>query len=58
MSTPSEPAPPPVSDDMQTDYFGTQEAAKAHAATHQNGFSIRRVNLEDAFLNLTGKRVQ
>ncbi|WP_419657447.1 putative ABC transporter, ATP binding protein [Desulfosarcina variabilis str. Montpellier] len=45
-------------DDMQTDYFGTQEAAKAHAATHQNGFSIRRVNLEDAFLNLTGKKVQ
>ena len=45
-------------DDMLTDYFGTQEAAKAHAATHRNGFSIRRVNLEDAFLNLTGKKVQ
>lgn len=45
-------------DGMQTDYFQTQEAAKAHAAAHQNGFSIRRVNLEDAFLKLTGKKVQ
>jgi ABC-2 type transport system ATP-binding protein len=45
-------------DRMQTDYFQTQEAAKVHAAAHQNGFSIRRVNLEDAFLKLTGKKVQ
>ena len=45
-------------DGIQTDYFQSQEAAKAYAAKHRSGFSIRRVNLEDAFLKLTGKKVQ
>ncbi|GAB6907674.1 ABC transporter related protein [Desulfosarcina cetonica] len=45
-------------DGMQTAYFETQEAAKAYAAEHHSGFSIRRVNLEDAFLKMTGKKVQ
>jgi ABC-2 type transport system ATP-binding protein len=44
-------------DGMQTDYFPTQQAARAYAAGHQNSFAIRRVNLEDAFLKITGKKV-
>jgi ABC-2 type transport system ATP-binding protein len=43
---------------MRTDYFQTQQAAKAYAERHQNGFALRRVNLEDAFLKMMGKKVQ
>ncbi len=42
---------------MQTRYFQTQEEAKQVVAGCQNGFTLRRVNLEDAFLALTGKKV-
>jgi len=42
---------------MQTSYFQTQAEAKQYAAGYQNGFTLRRVNLEDAFLALTGKKV-
>jgi ABC-2 type transport system ATP-binding protein len=49
---------------MQTAYFPSREAARnsreaardSEAAGHQ-GFTLRRVNLEDAFLSLTGKKV-
>jgi ABC-2 type transport system ATP-binding protein len=43
---------------MHSFYFQTQEEARQWAATHQNGFTLRRVNLEDAFLALTGKKIQ
>ena len=38
-------------------YFHTMEDAKQYTATQQESFSLRRVNLEDAFLSLTGKKV-
>jgi ABC-2 type transport system ATP-binding protein len=49
---------------MQTAYFPSREAARnsreaardSEAAGHR-GFTLRRVNLEDAFLSLTGKKV-
>ena len=44
-------------DEMQTLYFETQQEAKEYAAGHRNGFAVRRVNLEDAFLKMTGKKV-
>jgi ABC-2 type transport system ATP-binding protein len=44
-------------DEMQTLYFETQQEAKQYAAGHRNGFAVRRVNLEDAFLKMTGKKV-
>jgi ABC-2 type transport system ATP-binding protein len=44
-------------DEMRSVYFTSQEEAKAYAAGHRNGFSVRRVNLEDAFLKMTGKKV-
>lgn len=46
------------SDEMQTLYFKTRQEARQYAAGHENGFALRRVNLEDAFLALTGKKVK
>ncbi len=43
---------------MGTLYFKTQQEAKQYAARGQNGFAVRRVNLEDAFLKMTGKKVK
>lgn len=42
---------------MHTLFFPTQEDAKRHAVLHPGAFSVRRVNLEDVFLSLTGRRV-
>ena len=44
-------------DALQTLYFQTQEEAKRSAIGHVNGFTVRRVNLEDAFLRMTGKKL-
>lgn len=41
---------------METHYFSSREQANAFRA--DEGFTLRRVNLEDAFLSLTGKKVQ
>lgn len=43
---------------MQTNYFQTREKAREYCGNRENGFTLRRVNLEDAFLSLTGKKVQ
>lgn len=43
---------------IRTDYFQTREEAQQHVAHPKNGFTLRRVHLEDAFLALTGKKVQ
>jgi len=45
-------------DGMQTAYFPSRTAARESATANENGFTLRRVNLEDAFLSLTGKKVQ
>ena len=45
-------------DDMKTVYFPTREAAKEYIARREESFTLRRVNLEDAFLLLTGKKVK
>ena len=42
---------------MQTQYFASREEAAKFAASQNCGVSLRRVNLEDAFLSLTGKKV-
>ena len=41
---------------MQTHYFSSKEEAANFKA--DEGFTLRRVNLEDAFLQITGKKVQ
>ncbi len=45
-------------DNMNTVYFRTREEAKQYIAQQDESFTLRRVNLEDAFLDLTGKKVQ
>ena len=47
-----------VDDNVKTIYFKTKEAAREYTATQDESFSFRRVNLEDAFLALTGKKVK
>ena len=43
---------------MRSVYFKTGEDARRWVATNETGFTLRRVNLEDAFLSLTGKKVE
>ena len=45
-------------DDMETLYFNDRKEANDHIAAHKDSFTLRRVNLEDAFLALTGKKVK
>lgn len=47
-----------VNGHMETSYFQTAEDAKQYLAEKQGSFNLRRVNLEDAFIALTGKKVQ
>jgi ABC-2 type transport system ATP-binding protein len=44
--------------ELQTDYFTDRDEANKYIQAHEGEFTLRRVNLEDAFLSLTGKRVQ
>lgn len=43
---------------MQTACFPSRDGARQSDAAGNDGFTLRRVNLEDAFLALTGKKVQ
>jgi ABC-2 type transport system ATP-binding protein len=43
---------------MKTDFFPDRESAGSFIQSQKGGGTLRRVNLEDAFLALTGKRVQ
>jgi len=42
---------------METHYFQSRDEATQFSAKHDGAFTLRRVNLEDAFLSLTGKKV-
>ena len=44
-------------DGMKSAYFPSREAAQTSGSASNNGFTLRRVNLEDSFLSLTGKKV-
>jgi ABC-2 type transport system ATP-binding protein len=43
---------------METIYFDTRETADQYNRDRHEQYTLRRVNLEDAFLALTGKRVK
>jgi ABC-2 type transport system ATP-binding protein len=47
-----------VDDDMKPQYFNSRKEANDYIATQNESFTLRRVNLEDAFLTLTGKKVK
>ena len=42
---------------METIYFRDIDEANRHIAGHEGSLSLRRVNLEDVFISLTGKKV-
>jgi ABC-2 type transport system ATP-binding protein len=43
---------------IETRYFHDREEARRTIAEQQGSFSLRRVNLEDSFIALTGTKVQ
>jgi len=45
-----------MEDELETVYFSSREDAKQYIAGQEESFTLRRVNLEDAFLSLTGKK--
>lgn len=45
-------------DNMETVYFKTREDAGRYMTEQKESFTLRRVNLEDAFLSRTGKKVK
>ena len=45
-------------DHMETLYFNNRKEANDHIAARKDSFTLRRVNLEDSFLALTGKKVK
>lgn len=47
-----------VNGEMETTYFKNREEANKHVQLQKGSFALRRVNLEDAFISFTGKKVQ
>ena len=43
---------------LHTSYFASREEASALSSTQASELTLRRVNLEDVFLDLTGKKVR
>jgi ABC-2 type transport system ATP-binding protein len=43
---------------MESRHFATREEAQEFAARQENGFTVRRVNLEDVFMACTGRKIQ
>ncbi len=46
-----------VEGQMETAFFGSRGEANAKVGTQEGCFSLRRVNLEDVFISITGKKV-
>jgi ABC-2 type transport system ATP-binding protein len=46
-----------VNGNMETTFFVSREAANHYLVEQQGGFTLRRVNLEDVFLAVTGRKV-
>ena len=46
-----------VNGNMETTFFRSREDANRHLEKQQGGFTLRRVNLEDVFLAVTGRKV-
>jgi ABC-2 type transport system ATP-binding protein len=46
-----------VNGEMETTYFSSREEADMHVVRQKGSFALRRVNLEDVFISVTGKKV-
>ena len=44
-------------DQLMTRCYPNRQQAEEEMLRHQGGFTLRRVNLEDAFLALTGRKI-
>ncbi|EKD33770.1 MAG: ABC transporter related protein [uncultured bacterium] len=42
---------------LQTAYFTSREEAGDYVLKRANGCTVRRVNLEDAFISMTGRKI-
>ena len=42
---------------IETGYFNSREEADRYALSRNESYTLRRVNLEDVFLSMTGKKV-
>ena len=42
---------------LRTDYFRSRDEAADCARSRANGCTVRRVNLEDAFISMTGRKI-
>jgi ABC-2 type transport system ATP-binding protein len=42
---------------LQTAYFRSREAAREYVVNRTDGCTVRRVNLEDAFISMTGRKI-
>ena len=47
-----------VNGEMETVYFRDRDEANRHIEREKGGFALRRVNLEDVFIAVTGKKVK
>lgn len=47
-----------IEDKMEPVYFNDRDEANLYIANHKESFTLRRINLEDAFLSMTGKKVK
>ncbi|ETR72616.1 MAG: antibiotic transport system ATP-binding protein [Candidatus Magnetoglobus multicellularis str. Araruama] len=47
-----------VNDQMETVYFQSRESANQYNSDNDTQYTLRRVNLEDSFLAITGKKVK
>jgi len=47
-----------VNDNIETIYFTNRDEANNHIGSRKGSFTLRRVNLEDAFVSLIGKKVK
>jgi ABC-2 type transport system ATP-binding protein len=42
---------------LQTVYFRSRDSAREYLAGHMDGCTVRRINLEDAFISMTGRKI-
>jgi len=42
---------------LQTAYFRSRDEAREYVVSRMDGLTVRRVNLEDAFISLTGRKI-
>ena len=42
---------------LQTVYFHSRDSAREYLVGRMDGCTVRRINLEDAFISMTGRKI-